>query len=98
MRDQSDFAAQYVRELGTGFQLAFLCNLDRAHHLDRILGKEVGPLDIQLSVLNHETIEMLGRGFRARQKSKKRARFGRGIAAGKLRRDSFRHSKNVSTV
>src|SRR5213596_601397 len=55
-------------------------------------------LDIELSILNYETIDAHGRGFRARQKSKKGARFGRGIAAGKLRRDSLRHSKNVSTV
>src|SRR5947208_7078597 len=98
MRDQSDFAAQYVFEFWTGLQLAFLRNLDRAHHLDRILGKEIRLLDIELSVLNDETINALGRRFRARQKSKKRACFGRGITAGKLCRDSLRYSKNVSAV
>src|SRR5438128_12428078 len=98
MRNQSDLAAQHVREFGTWFQLPLLCNLDPAHHLDRILGEEIWLPDIELSVLNYETVDALGRGFRARQKSKKRARFGRGIAASKLRRDSFRHSKNVSTM
>ena len=66
MRDQSDFAAKHVGQFGSGFQLAFLRNLDCAHHLNRILGEKIRPLGIQLSVFNDETIDALGRGFGAR--------------------------------
>ena len=71
MSDQSDFAAQHIRELGTGFELAFLCDLDRAHHFNRIFGEEIRPFDIKLPVVNYESIDVFGRGFRARQESKK---------------------------
>ena len=98
MGDQSNFSAQHVGKLGTGFELLLLRNLNRTHHFHRVFVKEILSFNIELTIVNKKTVDVFGSRFGAREKSEERTRFCRGIPARKLRRDSFRYAEDVSAV
>ena len=98
MRNQANFSAQHVGQLGTGFELLLLRDLNRTHHFHRVFVEEILSFNVELTIVNEKTVDVFGSRFGARQKSEKRARFRRGIPARKLRRDSFCHAENVSAV
>ena len=66
MRDQSNFSAQHVGKLGTGFELLLLRDLNGTHHFHRVLVEEILSFNVQLTIVNEKTVDVFGGRFGAR--------------------------------